>query len=315
MVADLLAVQAVGIAGAVEELVVVQHHVEHFGRETALRGQRVIAAARMLAHLFHFFQRQRARLVQDRHRNERLADVVQQGGTGETALVVVAHAEMLRVGDRKAGDKETMAVAAGVMAADRRQPFAQGRMPDRLENLVLGLDDVAEFQGNAGRKLFEDLDHHGMRRFDAPVQDLAAIGLVKPVAVRKRGTNPLQDTLRVERPRDGVGGAERPGLHRSVMQRVSQHEQPRHFAIGFGAQLVAHQLHALGGAQVDVDHDTRQVALRRVGNVRCRDGVDLTDGSQNAGEFAALIASIGSQQQPAPGRSLVGYRCHETPDP
>ena len=43
-VADLLAVQAVGIAGAVEELVVVQHHVEHFGRETALHGQRVIAA-------------------------------------------------------------------------------------------------------------------------------------------------------------------------------------------------------------------------------------------------------------------------------
>ena len=33
----------------VEELVVVQHDVEHFGRETALRGQRVIAAARMCA--------------------------------------------------------------------------------------------------------------------------------------------------------------------------------------------------------------------------------------------------------------------------
>ena len=247
-VADLLAVQAVGIAGAVEEFVVVQHHVEHFGREAALRRQRVIAAARMLAHLFHFLQRQRARLVQDRHRNESLADVVQQRGAGETALVVLAHAEMLRVRDRKAGDEETMAIAAGVMAADRRQPFPQGRMLDRLENLVLGLDDVAEFQGNAGRKLFEDLDHHAMRRLDAPVQGLAAIGLVKSIAVRKRGADPLQDALRVERPRDRVGGAERPGLHRSVMQRVGQHEQPRHFAIGFGAQLVAHQLHALGAS-------------------------------------------------------------------
>ena len=269
----------------------------------------------MLAHLFHFFQRQRARLVEDRHRNERLADIVQQRGAGETALVVLAHAEMLREGDRKAGDEQAMAIAVGVMAADRRQPFPQRRMLDRLENLVLGLDDVAEFQRNAGRKLFEDLDHHGMRRFDAPVQRLAAIGLVKSVAVRKRGANPLQDALRVERPRDGVGGAERPGLHRSVMQRVRQHEQPRHLAIGLGAQLVAHQLHALGGAQIDVDHDAREIARGRVGNVRCRDGVDLADGLQNAGEFAALIAPIRSQQQPALGRSLVGYRCHETPDP
>src|ERR1044072_6102363 len=134
-------------------------------------------------------------------------------------------------------------------------------MLDRLENLVLGLDDVVEFQGNAGRNLLEDLDHHGMRRFDTPVEGLAAISVVKSVAVRKRGADPLQDTLRVEWPRDRVGGTKRPGLHRSVMQRIRQHEQPRHFAIGFGAQLVANKLYALGGAQVDVDYDTRQVAL------------------------------------------------------
>ena len=53
-VADLLAGEAIGIAGAVEEFMVVQHHVEHFRRETALRRQRVIAAARMLAHLVAF---------------------------------------------------------------------------------------------------------------------------------------------------------------------------------------------------------------------------------------------------------------------
>ena len=122
-VADLIAVQAVGVAGAVEKLVMVQHHVEHFGREAALRRQRLIAAARMLAHLFHFLQRQRARLVEDRNRNERLADVVEQGCARQTALVVLAHAEMLRIRHRKAGDEETMAIAAGVMAADRRQPF------------------------------------------------------------------------------------------------------------------------------------------------------------------------------------------------
>jgi len=56
----------------------------------------------MLAHHFHFFQRQRIRLVEDFDGNERLADIVQQGSADKTALVVVAHAEMLRERDRKA---------------------------------------------------------------------------------------------------------------------------------------------------------------------------------------------------------------------
>ncbi len=142
--------------------------------------------------------------------------------------------------------------------------------------------------GLAGRKLLEDLHHHGMRRLDAPVQGLAAIGRVKAIAVRKGGADALQDALRVERPRDGVGRAQRPGLHRAVMQRIGEHEQPRHLAIGFGPQLVAHPLHALGGAQIDVDHDPGEIARRRVGNFRRRDGVDLADRLQNAGQFAGF---------------------------
>ena len=47
-----------------------------------------------------------------------------------------------------------------------------------LRILFSACDDVAEFQRNAGRQLFEDLDHHRMRGLDAPVQRLAAIGLV-----------------------------------------------------------------------------------------------------------------------------------------
>ena len=58
-IADLLAAQAVGIAGAIEELMMVQDHIEHFRRKTALGRKRIIAAARMLAHLIHFFGRQR----------------------------------------------------------------------------------------------------------------------------------------------------------------------------------------------------------------------------------------------------------------
>ena len=105
----------------------VQHHVEHFRREAALRRQRVIAAARMLAHLVHFLRRQLARLVEDRDRDERLADIVQQRGAGQTALVVLAHAEMLRERDRKAGDKQAVAIGVGVMAADGRSAIPAAR--------------------------------------------------------------------------------------------------------------------------------------------------------------------------------------------
>ena len=74
-----------------------------------------------------------------RHRDERLADVVQKSGAGQTPLVVLAHAEMLRERNREAGDKQAVAVAVGVMAADGRQPFAQRGLLDGLENLVFGL--------------------------------------------------------------------------------------------------------------------------------------------------------------------------------
>jgi len=101
--------------------------------------------------------------------------------------------------------------SCGVMAADRRQPILRRKREwlDRLEDLVLGLDDVSEFRERR-MEAFRDLENHtACRRFDRPVSGPAAIGLVKSVAVRKPARNPLQDALRVERPRDGVGGAER----------------------------------------------------------------------------------------------------------
>ena len=189
-----------------------------------MRRQRVVAAARMLAHFAHFLVVQRGRLVENRNRNERLADIVQQRGAGEAPLIVLAHAEMLREGDRKAGDEQAVAIAVGMMATDRGQPFAQRRMLDRLEDLGFGLDYIAVFQRLAGRQLLEDLDHHGVRRGHAAVQGLAAIGHVVAIAVGKRGLDALQDADRIERPRDGVGGAQRPGLHRAVMQRIRDHE-------------------------------------------------------------------------------------------
>ncbi|MEY9611760.1 hypothetical protein ABIF21_004634 [Bradyrhizobium elkanii] len=131
-----------------------------------------------------------------------------------------------------------------------------------------------------------------VRGLDAAVERLAAIGLVIAAVVGERGTDALQDSARIERPRDRVGGAERPGLHRGVMQGIRQHEQPRHLAIGVGLQLGADELHGFGRAQVDVDDDAGEIAGRLLGNVGSRNGIDLAHRAQNAGELVALVASI-----------------------
>ena len=187
---------------------------------------------------------------------------MQQGGARQPALVVVAHAEMLRERDGKAGDEQAVAIGVGVMAADRGQPFAQRGVLDGLENLVFGRHDVAELQRNARGKFLEHLDHHRMRGLDAPVQGLAAIGGIVAMAIRKRRADALQNGLRIERPRDGIGGAERPGLHRAVMKRIGEHEQPRHRAVRLRAQLVADHLDAFRRPQIDIDHDARELAGR-----------------------------------------------------
>src|SRR5216684_6344826 len=49
-----------------------------------------------------------------------------------------------------------------------------------------------------------------------------------------------------------------------------------------------------------------------VGNIRRGNGINLAHGLQNAGQFAALIASVRRQQQPAFGRRRVGESCHNS---
>ena len=90
------------------------------------------------------------------------------------------------------------------------------------------------------------------------------------------------------------------------MKRVRKHEQARHGAIGVVAQLVANPLHALGGAQVDVDHDAGDLIGWRVRQFRRRQGLHFADRLKDAFEFAALIRVIGRQQQAALGRRGLG---------
>ena len=170
-----------------------------------------------------------------------------------------------------------------------------------LKNLVFGFEDVVEMQRRPLRKLLEYLDHHRLCGRDAPVQGLAAVGRVEAAAVRERGTDALQNGIGIERPRYRIGRTQGPGLHRPMMKGVGENEQPRHRAVGFGAQFAANQLHALWRPQIDIDHNPGEMTGRSVGNIRRRDGVDLANGLQDAGQLAALIAAVRCQQQAASG--------------
>ncbi len=79
-VTDLIAAQAIWIPGTVKQFVMVQHHIQHFRREAALGRKRIITQTRVLADDAHFLVGELSRLVQDRHRDKGLADVVQKGG-------------------------------------------------------------------------------------------------------------------------------------------------------------------------------------------------------------------------------------------
>ena len=100
----------------------VQHNVQHLRREAALGCERVIAETRMLADFAHFLLGEQSRLVENGDRDERLADVMQKGCPHQAALVVLAHAQMLRKGNGKAGHKQ--AVADSCRCDDSRRPSA-----------------------------------------------------------------------------------------------------------------------------------------------------------------------------------------------
>src|ERR1700730_15638817 len=87
-----------------------------------------------------------------------------------------------------------------------------------------------------------------------------------------------------------------------MVNGIGENEQPRHVLVGFGTNFITPLLPALGGAQIDIDHDPRKMIGRRVGNIRGRDSIHLARRLQNAGQFAAPVAAIRGQQQPALGR-------------
>ena len=184
------------------------------------------------------------------------------------------------------------------MAADRGQPFAQRGMLDRLEDLVFGLDDVVEGQRHAGRKLLEYLDHHRVRGGDAAVQGLAAVGGVNPSLSGNAARMRCRMPCGIERPRDRIGGAQRPGLHRAMVKRVGENEQPRHRAVGSARSLLRTRCTLSARPQIDIDHDAGEIAGGRIGNIRGRNGVDVADGSA---ECWPVRCSGRSDPKPAAG--------------
>jgi hypothetical protein len=85
---DLRAGETVRITAPIEQLVMPEHDFEQLRLIIVMSAQEFIANSDMGAHDRNFFARQGSRLVQDGQRNFRLAEIVQQGRSGDVFLIV-----------------------------------------------------------------------------------------------------------------------------------------------------------------------------------------------------------------------------------
>src|SRR6185437_16245629 len=107
-IGDLSAAQAMRIARSVEILVVMNHQVEHLGRESGCRRQGIQTKLWMLLHHVYLIVGKAAWLLENNQRNSRLADVVEQAGERQALLVGVGNSDLLSERDRQAGHQEAV---------------------------------------------------------------------------------------------------------------------------------------------------------------------------------------------------------------
>mmetsp|Transcript_1095 Transcript_1095/g.2972 ORF Transcript_1095/g.2972 Transcript_1095/m.2972 type:complete len:318 (-) Transcript_1095:2694-3647(-) len=167
---DLLTGEPMGIAAAVELLVVVQCDVErHLGHPDALLEQ-LVAMFRMGSHHLELFVGQRARLVQHVQRHLHLADVMQQPGQAGLADLFLRVAKLARQADHQRADGHGMHIGVVVAGLEPRQTDEGGRIAgqglgDLLDDrqAAVGIDGLAQ-PGLAKHR------HHGL---PGPVEHLA----------------------------------------------------------------------------------------------------------------------------------------------
>ena len=128
--------QPVGIAGAVEEFVVVAHGVEHLGGDAGDAAQRVVAELGVALHDRHLAVGERAGLVEDLERDRGLADVVQGRGDAEPLHVGGVEAEAEREIDRDAGHQQAVLEGAFMVAAHVVEPGGEPVGRDRVDDLA-----------------------------------------------------------------------------------------------------------------------------------------------------------------------------------
>ena len=157
---DRLAGEAVGIPGAVDALV---RRADERGdaREHGCRVQDRLADGRVPADHLPLRRVQRARLVQDRPRDDDLADVVEVGGQADVVDLVLLDAELLGDRLRQLAHPVTVRAQLGRMLVEHRQEQVAGLALRRHAVVVLLgvhalIDDPKRGRGVAGLARQED---------------------------------------------------------------------------------------------------------------------------------------------------------------
>ena len=119
---DARSLELARIAGAIERFVVPVGHVDRAVAEIAVRHQDIAALGGVGLHELELLLRQRAFLVENLQRRERLAHIVQHRGDADGVEILLAMAEVAREIDRQQPDVDAMLRGIGVAVADPGQP-------------------------------------------------------------------------------------------------------------------------------------------------------------------------------------------------
>ena len=252
-------------------------------------------------------------MIEDFDRHEGRADVVQQRGAGQAALVLVAHAEMLGEGHREAGGEQAMPVAAIVMRADRGQPFPQRGALDRLQDGVLRLHHVVDRQGNSGRQLLEDVHHHLVGRGD-PLGEVLAWCWPRCLPLNSGKRHGCAAECRRDRRAARWcrwRRAPRPASSRDATCRPARTvSAPVDMPVPSSLRRICCTLSAERRLMSTTTPERSLAGFLR--NVRGRDDLDVGDIGQNDGQFLAMIGPVRCKKQTPFRGSLFEYGRHKS---
>ena len=272
---DLGAGEAVRVAGAVEALVVAQRDADQVARQRRRAPQHLGRDVGVALHHRPLAAVERAGLVQDRHRDGGLADIVQQAGLGQQLGVGAAHAGGQREGREVGRDPERVREGVVVMGAQAGEDVAHQPRAQHVDDAAAGRPRAV-----GGELAAAPHGTHGFAEQAAGRADRRALQIRQPL--------PALVQLAVDQPpdaaqQDAVGARH---LERRVGEAVRRHHLEAHVVGSPQSQQQGRTLQAHRGEPAECRQPAQRLQLH------ADDRQQVTAGSQRLERGAAIAGAL-----------------------